>query len=362
MDEQTPYYFAFSMCYGIGPMNFSALIKEFKNPKTAFYAKEHTLVPILGEKLTKKLRTFRSSFNPIAEYSTLLTMSIQYLPIESPQYSNRLRSISDPPIGLFVIGNKNLVNSEHTSIAIVGTRQPSSYGEEIAKTFARDLATSGCTIVSGLAVGIDSFAHWGALDAQGNTIAVLGCGVDNIPASRAKLYKEIVAGGGAIVSEFPPGKYVQKGFFVSRNRIISGLADGVLVVEGTEKSGTLITAQYAANQGKDVFAPPVPLLSRLSQAPSILLKNGATFVTCAQDILTEYNLTIRTKKSKDILNNRPQSDQLILTHLLAQACSPNELAQKTNLTIASVLTIISMLEIEGIVKKNQEGNYLLCQP
>lgn len=362
MDEQTPYYFAFSMFYGIGPMYFTALIEEFGNPKDAFYAKENTLVPVLGHDLTEKLRTFRSSFDPIAEYTALLKQSIQYVHRDSIPYSSKLRSISDPPIGLFVVGNAKLLNTPNKSIAIVGTRQPSSYGEEIAKTFARDLALSGCTIISGLAIGIDSYAHRGALEAQGDTIAVLGCGVDNIPSSRAKLYKDIISSGGAIVSEFPPGTYVQKGFFVSRNRIVSGLSNGVLVIEGTDKSGTLITAKYAADQGKDVFAPPIPITSHLSQAPNILLKNGAKFVTTVQDILDEYKLHARTKDSQDILLDRSENEQIILSTLLTEPGSPDELSRKTELSIVTILTIISILEIEGIVKKNQNGMYSICQP
>lgn len=362
MDEQTPYYFAFSMFFGIGPMHFAALMNKFGNAKNAFYAKERTLVPILGEILTEKLRTIRSSFDPIAEYTALLKQSIQYVHRDSIPYSNKLRSISDPPIGLFVIGNVKLLNSSNKSIAIVGTRQPSNYGEDIAKTFAYDLAISGCTIVSGLAIGIDSCAHKGALEAEGNTIAVLGCGVDNIPSSRAKLYKEIISSGGTIVSEFPPGTFVQKGFFVSRNRIVSGLSNGVLVVEGNERSGTLITARYALNQGRDVFAPPVPLTSHLSQAPNILLKNGAKFSTCAQDILDEYKLQAHTRETRNIMLNRSENEQIILTSLLAEPSSPDELSRKTELSIVAILTIISMLEIEGIVKKNSDGMYSLCQP
>ncbi len=362
MDELAPYYLAFSMCYGIGPMHFGILMENLKNPKNAFHAKESTLIPLLGQNLTKKFRTFRSSYNPIAGYSSLLKLSIQYVHLESPLYSSRLRSISDPPIGLFVIGNVNLLNSASKSIAIVGTRQPSNYGEEITRLFARDLSSSGCTVVSGLAIGIDSCAHNATLEVQGNTIAVLGCGVDNIPSSRAKLYKAIISGGGTIISEFPPGKYVQKGFFVSRNRIVSGLCDGVLAIEGTERSGTLITAKYAAMQGRDVFAPPVPLTSRLSQAPNILLKNGAKFVTCAQDILDEYKIHSQTKESQNILLNRSKNEQAILSSLLTEPSLPDDLSQKTELPIITMLTIISMLEIEGIVRKNQDGMYSICQP
>ena len=362
MDEQTPYYLAFSMCYGIGPMHFSILMENFGNPKDAFHAKETTLTPLLGQNLTKKFRTFRSSFNPIAEYNTLLKHSIQYIHCNSPQYSINLRSISDPPIGLFVVGDTKLLNSSFKSIAIVGTRIPSSYGEEITKKFAFDLAMSDCIIVSGLAIGVDSFAHKAAIEAHGKTIAVLGCGVNNIPSSRAKLYKEIITSGGTIVSEFPPNMYVQKGFFVSRNRIVSGLSNGVLVIEGTDKSGTLITAKDAANQGRDVFAPPVPITSRLSQAPNLLLRNGALFVTCAQDILDSYQMTAVKKEAKNVLIGRKGSESVVLAALLIQSLSPDELSQKTALPIVTILTIISMFEIEGIVKKNHDGKYSICQP
>lgn len=373
MIDQTPYYFAFSKFKGIGPYHFSRLLNVFPTPHAAFTAHVNELTPIIGKLLAEKLRTFRSSFNPIAQYAFLLQKGIQYVHCESSQYPKLLRSISDPPIGLFVVGNTKALNtipplppsSSHPSCApslflsIVGTRRPSDYGEYIAKTFARDLAQYGFTIVSGMAIGIDSFAHQGALEGNGTTIAVLGCGVNNIPSSRVSLYKNIIASGGAVVSEFPPNEYVQKGFFVTRNRIVSGMSNGVLVVEGTDQSGTLITAKYAADQGKDVFAPPVPINSNLSQAPNILLRNGAKLVTCVKDILDEYNVDPRQREYNSLLDDKKGDERVILSLLMTEPLRPDDLSRKSNLTIIVVLTIISMLEIEGIIKKQNDGKYAI---
>ncbi len=359
MIDQTPYFFAFSMFHGIGPHNFIKLLNTFSTPHAAYSAHVNELTPIIGKLLSEKLRTFRSSFNPIAEYDSLLHKGIQYVPLESSQYPTLLRSISDPPIGLFVIGDIKVLTSAHHFFAIVGTRKPSNYGAFVADKFAGELSSYGFTIVSGMAEGIDSYAHKGALNMNGKTIAVLGCGVNNIPSSRATLYKSIIASGGAVVSEFRPNEYVQKGFFVTRNRIVSGMCNGVLVVEGTDKSGTLITAQYAANQGKDVFAPPVPINSILSQAPNILLRNGAKLATCVEDILEEYDINIKQQVNEDILRGRSGDDRIILSLLTSQPLSPDQLSKKSKLSIVTTLTIISMLEIEGIIKKQSDGKYAI---
>lgn len=184
-------------------------------------------------------------------------------------------------------GSGSKINMEKT-IAVVGTRHVTNYGKDVTKKLVTDLVNRGYTIVSGLAYGVDAIAHQAAIDAGGKTIAVLGCGIDIIaPSSNATLYWDIVNGYGAVVSEIPPGIRTDKKRFVTRNRIISGLALGVLVIEGGEHSGTLITAKYAAEQGREVFAVPGPITSKYSRAASILLKNGAKLVESADDIIEE---------------------------------------------------------------------------
>ena len=212
---------------------------------------------------------------------------ISTLTLTSPKYPRLLREIPDPPEKLFVRGHGDKINLART-IAIVGARRNTSYGAEMTKRLVTDLVRRGFVIVSGLAVGIDTAAHWAAIHAGGKTIAVLGCGIDIVaPEGNTDLYWEIVNGNGAIVSEIPLGVRPDKKRFVTRNRIISGLSLGVVVIEGGEHSGTLITAKYAAEQGREVFAVPGPVTSRMSRAASILLKNGAKLVESTSDILEE---------------------------------------------------------------------------
>jgi len=205
------------------------------------------------------------------------------------RYPRLLKEIPDPPECLYVLGSGSKINLNKT-IAVVGTRNVTLYGREITKKLVMELVAHGFTIVSGLALGVDTVAHETAIDAGGKTIAVLGCGIDIIaPPSNARLYWDIVGGHGAIVSEIPPGIRTDKKRFVTRNRIISGLSLGVVVIEGTDHSGTLITAKYAAEQGREVFAVPGPVTSKYSRASSILLKNGAKLVESASDILEELD-------------------------------------------------------------------------
>lgn len=215
------------------------------------------------------------------------TADVSVLTLNNPKYPRLLKEISDPPAVLYVRAKGSKINMEKT-IAVVGTRHVTKYGEQVTKKLVTDLVARGYTIVSGLAYGVDAVAHQAAIDAGGKTIAVLGCGIDIIaPPSNATLYWDIVNGNGAVVSEIPLGIRTDKKRFVTRNRIISGLSLGVVVIEGGEHSGTLITAKYAADQGREVFAVPGPITSKYSRASSILLKNGAKLVESADDIIEE---------------------------------------------------------------------------
>jgi DNA processing protein len=215
-------------------------------------------------------------------YGRIATISL-----DNPKYPGLLREIPDPPNMIFVRGIGTKINLVKT-IAIVGTRRITEYGRQVTQKLVTDLVKMGFTIVSGMAIGVDTVAHWAAIAAGGKTIAVLGCGIDIIaPSGNTDLYWDIVRGHGAVISEIPPGFTTGKKQFVTRNRIISGLSLGVVVVEGTDHSGTLITAKYAADQGREVFAVPGPITSANSRAASILLKNGAKLVESADDIIEE---------------------------------------------------------------------------
>jgi len=368
-------YLGFSHFLGIGPIKFKQLITYFGNPEKAYRAKAEDLIKVLGVKIGEKFIHFRQNFKADSIVDELFKKSIQVLTLENHDYPEQLRQISDPPICLYVIGNRKIlskparldkinndrtwqVNKHHNLLAIVGTRKPTSYGLQIAEKFAGELTQYGFTIVSGLALGIDAAAHWGSVNNGGKTIAVLGCGVDIIyPPSNRKLYQTIIETGGAVISEFPPGHTVLPGLFVARNRLISGLSMGVFVVEGAKDSGSLITARYAAEQGRDVFAPPSPITSPLSEAPNLLLKQGAKMVTSVDDILEEYQVKMKTKDKESILEKVQGLEKNIMEILINEPKTTDDLAIALKQPIAQILNSLSLLEIQGVVKKNNEGKF-----
>lgn len=359
MADNTHYYLGFSHFWGIGPVKFEALIKYFGDVEKAYNTKESELTNIIGSHFAAKFIQFRSQFDRQKLAQDLKKKEIVVLTQENEDYPTSLKNIPDPPICLYVKGNVNNFNFEKDYfIGIVGTRKPTSYGQKIAGKFAYDLSSVGFNIVSGMAVGVDTIAHQSCLEAKGKTVAILGCGVDIIyPRQNEKLYQNIIKSGGLIISEFPPGHTVLKGLFVARNRLISGLSKGVLVIEGAADSGALITARYAAQQGKEVFAPPGPLTSQMSQAPNLLLKQGAKLVTSVEDILEEFNLTTYPKKREMLVSNLNGDEKTLFDVLINEPKAANELTQTINFPISKTLLVLSNLEIRGIIEKNSEGKY-----
>ncbi|MBR3255207.1 MAG: DNA-processing protein DprA [Clostridia bacterium] len=212
-----------------------------------------------------------------------MKIEIKTISVESPKYPEKLKHIYDPPKVLYVLGNEKILNN--TGIAIVGCREATEYGKKAATYFAYNLANKGINIISGLAKGIDSYSHIGALQAKGKTIAVIGSGLDIIyPKENKKLAQEIIKTGGAIITEYPIGTKPEKEHFPARNRIISGLSNSVLVVEAKEKSGSLITADFAMEQGKDVYVVPGNINSLNSVGTNNLIKDGAILVNNYKDI------------------------------------------------------------------------------
>ena len=394
------YYLGFSYCLGIGPMTFQALKVHPKGVRGAYEASAKELAPMIGQRLTERFIEFRSKFDPVKELERLRKNGILVLAVDDEDYPQSLKNISDPPICIYVKGNINLIKQHEAQIsvfstaspqrgprrlsqkqksslasetvknlisspplppiffAIVGTRKPTSYGQQIARKFAYELSEAGFIIVSGMAMGIDTVAHQAALDAGGKTIAVLGCGVNIVyPAINYRLYQKIIKTGGAVISEFPPDQTVLKGLFISRNRIISGLSCGVLIAEGLKDSGALITARFAGEQGKEVFAPPAPITSDMSQAPNFLLKQGAKLVTSIEDILEEFNMKITPRKKEDIRKNLNETGKLIFDILQKNPQTVDDLAIGLSKNVTEILNAISVMEIEGVVEKNQEHKY-----
>ena len=382
------YYLGFSYCLGIGPMTFQALKSHPKGVQGAYEAGAKELTSIIGQRLTEKFLEFRRKFDPKKKLERLKKDGIMVLTVDDEDYPQSLKNISDPPICLYMKGHfkfdsvvenfitreslprltagslskvKNLLPPHQTSptyFAIVGTRKPTSYGIQVARKFAYELTEAGFVIISGMAMGIDTVAHQAALDAGGKTIAVLGCGVNIIyPSTNRGLYEKIIKTGGAVISEFPPNQTVLKGLFISRNRIISGLSRGVLIAEGGECSGALITAKYAGIQGKDVFAVPSPINSDMSKAPNLLIKQGAKLVTTVEDIYEEFNMKITPRKKEDIRKDLNEIGKLIFDVLQKNSQTVDDLAIGLSKTVSEVLNAISVMEIEGVVEKNQEKKY-----
>lgn len=351
------YYLGFSYCLGIGPMTFAALKVHPKGVRSAYEASAKELAPMIGQRLTEKFLEFRRKFNPQKELEKLQKNGITVLAVDDEDYPQSLKNISDPPICLYVKGNHRLFKAP-TFFAIVGTRKPTSYGIQVARKFAYELTEAGFVIVSGMAMGVDTIAHQAALDAGGKTIAVLGCGVNIIyPSVNRGLYENIIKTDGAVISEFPPNQTVLKGLFISRNRIISGLSRGILIAEGGEHSGSLITAKHAGAQGKDVFAVPSPINSDMSKAPNLLIKQGAKLVTNVSDIYEEFNMRITPRKKEDIRKKLSEPEKLIFDILQKNPQTIDNLALELGKTVSDVLNIISVMEIGEVVEKNQEKKY-----
>jgi len=279
---------------------------------------------------------------------------------DDPAFPPLLKEISYPPIMLYGRGDKNILASNpHHAIAVVGTRRPTPYGLEAAEHLVEKLVGAGITIVSGLATGIDAKAHAVTLAHKGITIAVLGCGVDQdtiFPPENRGLAQKIAESGGAVISEYAPETPAVKEHFPMRNRIIAGLAQGTLVVEAREKSGALITSRMALEENRDVFAVPGSIFSPTSVGPNRLIQQGAKAVTDGADILEELGI--------DGLSAMRHHAALALTgeetsvlNLLEEPASIDALRQKTGFATGTLLSMLSVLELKGIIRSSDGDNY-----
>ena len=277
-------FIGLSFAPGIGPIRAKALLKEYGAASASYLAKDNKLKTILGLKIYDSFTKFRKSFNPDLEIEKLRQQQIFFLTQIDKRYPKSLLQIPDPPIVLYAKGNIKLLN--RPQIAVIGTRQPTAYGISSAQQLVAGLIKQGYIITSGLALGIDTVAHKVALKSHMPTVAVVGCGVDICyPRSHQVVYNEIVKYG-VVVSEIPPGVSITRAGIITRNRIVSGLSKAIIVVEGARKSGTMITASFALEQGKDVYAVPGPITSRQSDGPNYLISTGATPITSfEQDLL-----------------------------------------------------------------------------
>jgi DNA processing protein len=284
--EEELHWLALKLIPGLGTRNTARLLDRFRTPQAIFRASRTELEGAgVSGAVAQSIASGCSFEDAVAQQQKMIDAEATLVTIGDPRYPQALREIFDPPAMLFARGRVELLLT--LSLGIVGTRRPTAYGIAVAERLSADLAHAGLTIASGLARGIDTSAHKGVLAAGGDTIAVLGCGVDVVyPAENRKLYSEIAAKG-LIISEFPMGSTAFPQNFPIRNRIISGVSVGVLVVEGAQYSGSAITAKLAMDQGREVFAVPGNITSKLSWGPNLLIKQGAKIVQDWNDVIVE---------------------------------------------------------------------------
>lgn len=282
-------YWIWLSLLGIGDRKLEKLLEKYEKVENIWNAKEKDLIYIerIGQNLASKMVKKEYKEEAKRYLEKLEEEKIEAITLQDTYYPDKLKTIFGKPIVLYVKGKKDILNE--FSLAIVGCRECSQYGKNMAIEIAQALSNNQINVVSGLAKGIDSYAHQGALMGKEKTIAVLGCGVDVIyPKENEKLYHDILQKDGAIVSEYIMRTEPQKMHFPARNRLISGLSDGVIVIEAKEKSGTLITVDFALEQGKNVFVVPGNINSPYSKGTNDLMKQGAKPITCLKDILEEY--------------------------------------------------------------------------
>lgn len=292
--------------------------------------------------------------------STPKVPGMRKIALQDKSYPALLKEIHDPPKAIYIKGE--IIPQDKVAIAVVGTRKCTPYGKRATDDIAGDLAKLGITIVSGLAEGIDTSAHKAALENKGRTIAVLGTGMDRqsfYPASNFSLLEKI-AQNGAVISEYPPGTRGTKFTFPQRNRIISGLSLGTVVIEAPEKSGALITAALAIEQNREVFAVPGSIYEKNSQGPNRLIKMGAKSVIDIEDVLEELNLLhLLTTKKKTKIKPENKEEEIILSLLSAQPIHIDEIIKKSKLPTSIVNSTLMILELKKGARNLGKGNYIL---
>ena len=355
------YWVGFNIVHGIGPTRLRALLDHFGAIDRAWHAPAAELQSAgLDRRSIQNLLQTRSERDLGLELDRLAESRVRVLTWESTEYPRLLREIPDAPPVLYVKGT--LTDNDAWAVAVVGTRRASAYGREVTRRLASALARSGITIVSGMARGIDAEAHWTALKTGGRTVAVLGCGIDQVyPPEHRQLAAEIEAAG-AIISDYPLGTQPDGKNFPPRNRIISGLSMGVLVTEAGKRSGALITADYAAEQGRDVFAVPGSILSNNSIGTNGLIQDGAKMVTRPEDILEELNLSmvIEQREIRQILPSN-EVEALLLARLSGEPVHVDELRRQVNIPIAEVTSTMALMELKGMVRQVGGMKYIVAR-
>jgi DNA processing protein len=355
------YWVAFNLVRGIGPTKVRWLLDHFGDLADAWRASPEELRAAgLDRRSLDNLLTARHSIDLDRVLERIEQAGARVLTWEDPDYPRNLLNIPQPPPVLYVKGQ--LTAADEWAVAVVGTRHATHYGREAARELSAALARSGVTVVSGLARGIDAEAHKAALDAGGRTIAVLGSGLDQIYPPEHHALAEAITRAGALVSDYPLGTPPESLNFPPRNRIISGLSKGVVIVEAGEGSGALITADYAAEQGRDVFAVPGSIFVRTFHGTNKLIQQGAKLVLSVSDILEELNLTLVTehKETRAVFPADP-TEQRLLACLSAEPVHVDDLGVQVGLPIAQITGTLALMELKGLVRQVGGMNYVVAR-
>jgi DNA processing protein len=349
--NEKQYWVGFNLVRGIGAVRLRSLIDHFGDASSAWNAAPEDLRAAgLGTKTVGRLVAARSDVDLDALWEDIGRRGIQVLTSEDESYPQRLKEIEQPPPVLYVRGE--WLPEDQFAVAVVGTRKITAYGRQVTEQLAATLATSGITVISGLARGVDAVAHGAALNAGGRTAAVLGCGVDRIYPPENRALGERIISRGALLSDYPLGTAPESGNFPPRNRIISGLSMATIVVEAGDTSGALITAEFAAEQGRDVFAVPGNILAPQSRGTNRLIQNGALPLLSPDDILQSLNLTKvgQQKSARRILPTNDVESQL-MTALGDEPLHVDEIRNQTGLPVEKVSAALVMMELKGMVRQ-----------
>ena len=333
------------------------LVEEAGSAEDVYFLPERSLKMLAGEAVAERLLLAKKN-DTEADYARLGAAGISFLTPEDEAYPARLRQIFDPPYALYVKGR--LPVRPDKSVAIVGARMCSEYGRVVAERLAHCLAQKGVCIVSGLARGIDAAGHRGAVDAGGVTCAVLGCGVDVCyPRANERLYGEILDRG-CILSEYPPGTQPRPGYFPQRNRIIAGLVDAVVVVEAKERSGSLITADLAIEQGRDVYAVPGRMHDALSAGCNGLIRQGAGIVSNIEDFVRELGVWTEGEQKQSAGENLSleKEERLVYSCVDLRPRGLEELLQKTGLSMPVLAESLTGLLRKGVIREVFKNDYI----
>jgi DNA processing protein len=346
------YWLWLSSIHGIGARRCYELVNSMGSPYEVWKASKLALKSVkgIGEHLAELITSLQRQEYLDGLIRSIETNNIEYVTIKSTGYPHNLKNIYDPPPVLYYKGK--LSQEGYNTIAIVGSRHTTAYGRRVAIELSQQLSMNKFVIVSGMARGIDTLAHKGVLDVDGVTIAVLGSGLDIIyPPENSGLAKAITEKG-ALVSEYCPGTEPSGGNFPARNRIISGLSDGVLVIEAGKRSGSLITCDFALEQGREIFAVPGPITSSLSKGTNNLIREGARLVQDIDDILEEFGIgRIYTSRQQSMNNVFDDDERIILQQIEENGTPIDQIIANIQMPVGKINYTLSLLEIKGIIKQ-----------